>query len=173
MVMVKQNIFIVGPMGSGKTSVGKSLAKTLNFTFYDSDQVIEDQSGADIPWIFDIEGESGFRKREAKVIEQLTQLKEIVLATGGGVVIEAANRRNLASRGFVVYLKVSVAEQVRRTYRSRTRPLILNKNPEEVFERLQKEREAFYHEVADMIIETDHGSIRTIVETILSRLAQK
>lgn len=154
-------------MAAGKTSVGKLLATRLRFDFFDSDLAVQEQTGADIPWIFDIEGEEGFRKREAKAIDQLTKMHEIVLATGGGVIIDPANRRNLASRGFVVYLRVSVAEQVRRTYRSRTRPLILNKNSKEIFEKLREEREPLYQEIADLTVETDHGSIKAIVDTIL------
>lgn len=168
--MTRQNIFLIGPMGAGKTSVGKQLAKILNFDFYDSDQVIEEQSGANIPWIFDVEGEAGFRKREERTIDQLTLQKDIVLATGGGVVLSAENRRRLATRGFVVYLNVSVEEQIRRTYRSRNRPLILNKNAREIFERLKKDREHLYLEIADLIIDTDHGSIRVIVDSILAKV---
>src|SRR5262245_40116904 len=122
------NIFLIGPMGAGKTSVGKLLAKILNYEFLDSDQVIEEQTGADIPWIFDIEGEEGCRNREMKVIDQLTRKTDIVLATGGGVVLREENRRNLAARGIVFYLSVGVDEQVLRTDRSHNRPLILNKN---------------------------------------------
>jgi shikimate kinase len=167
--MTKQNIFLIGPMGAGKTSVGKLLASHLNFDFYDSDQVIEEQTGANIPWIFDIEGESGFRRREAKVIDELTTKSQIVLATGGGVILDPVNRKNLAARGFVVYLRVSVEEQVKRTYRSRTRPLILNKNSKEIFERLKQEREQLYQEVADFTVDTNHGSVRAIVDSILAK----
>ena len=163
------NIFLIGPMGAGKTSVGKLLAKILNYEFFDSDQVIEDQTGADIPWIFDIEGEEGFRQRETKVIDLLTKKTNIILATGGGVVLNSENRRNLAARGIVFYLNVSVEEQVRRTDRSRNRPLILNKNAREIFERLKREREPLYLEIADYVIDTDHGSIRGIVDSILQK----
>lgn len=167
---MKQNIFLIGPMGAGKTSVGKALAKILHYEFLDSDQVIEAQTGADIPWIFDIEGEMGFRQREMKVIDQLTQMKGVVLATGGGVVLKSENRLHLAARGHVFYLSVSVDEQVQRTYRSRTRPLIYNKNAREIFERLKKERDSLYLEIADHVIDTDHGSIKTIVESILVKI---
>ncbi len=164
----KKNIFLVGPWG-GKTSVGRLLAKTLNFKFFDSDQVVESQTGADIPWIFDIEGELGFRQRESKIIDSLTKKNNIVLATGGGVVLDAENRKNLSSRGTVFYLKVSVDEQVRRTCRSRNRPLILDKDPHEIFEKLKDERESLYLQVADHAIDTDHGSVRAIVDSILEK----
>lgn len=156
-------------MGAGKTSVGKMLAKALKFDFFDSDQVIEQQTGADIPWIFDIEGEAGFRKRESKIIDDLTKMNDIILATGGGVVIDPVNRSMLSSRGFVVYLQVNVMEQVNRTLRSRTRPLIINKNSQEVFEKLKSEREQLYLAIADLIIDTNHGSVKAIVDEILKK----
>lgn len=164
------NIFLIGPMGAGKTSVGRLLAKTLNYEFVDSDQVIEEQTGADIPWIFDIEGEHGFRKREINIIDQLTKRSGIVLATGGGVVLSYENRQNLGARGKVFYLQVSVEEQVLRTNRSKNRPLILDKDAREIFERMKKEREHLYLEIADYVIDTNHGSIKAIVESILQRV---
>lgn len=169
----KQNIFLIGPMGAGKTSVGKLLAKILSLEFYDSDQVVEEQTGADIPWIFDIEGEEGFRRREANAIEQLTKRMGIVLATGGGVVLHSENRKHLAARGSVFYLSVSVDEQLRRTSRGHGRPLILKKNPKEIFERLKRDREPLYLEIADFIIDTNHGSVKAIVEKILQHLADQ
>lgn len=164
------NIFLIGPMGAGKTSVGKLLARILSFEFFDSDQVIEQQTGADIPWIFDVEGEEGFRRREMKTIDDLTQKTGIVLATGGGVIVRSENRKNLKERGRVFYLNVSVEEQVRRTYRSRNRPLILNKNSREIFNRLSKERASLYLEIADYVIDTNHGSLKGIVDSILSKI---
>jgi shikimate kinase len=166
----KQNIFLIGPMGAGKTSVGKLLAKALKFDFYDSDQIIEQQSGADIPWIFDVEGESGFRKRETKTLDQLSQKKNIVLATGGGIILNPENRNLLATRGLVFYLYTTIDEQVKRTDRSRNRPLILNKNARQIFEKLKAERELLYREIADHIIDTGHGSVRAIVDEILSKI---
>jgi shikimate kinase len=167
------NIFLIGPMGAGKTSVGKLLAKILDFEFYDSDQAIEEQSGANIPWIFDVEGEQGFRKREIIAIDQLTKKKNIVLATGGGVVIKSENRKHLAARGTVFYLKVSVEEQISRTYRSKNRPLILNKNAREIFESLKKEREPLYIELADYTINTDHGSVKGVVDAIMEKISKR
>jgi shikimate kinase len=170
MIAVNNNIFLIGPMGAGKTSVGKMLAKTLDLQFYDSDQVIEAQTGADIPWIFDIEGEAGFRRREIKAIDELTLKKGIILATGGGVVLNETNRKHLSLRGKVFYLNVSVEEQYRRTYKCRNRPLILNKDSKAIFERLKKEREPFYLEIADYVIDTDHGSLKGIVDSILAKI---
>lgn len=161
------NIFLIGPMGAGKTSVGKLVAKTLGLEFFDSDSVIEELTGANIPWIFDIEGEEGFRAREKRAIDWLTKKKGVVVATGGGVVLNPENRKNLAANGLVFYLNVSVDEQLRRTYRSRNRPLILNQKPKETFERLHQEREPLYREIAHFTIDTNHGSIKTIVDTIL------
>jgi shikimate kinase len=166
---VKKNIFLIGPMGAGKTSIGKRLANILNFDFFDSDQVIEEQAGADIAWIFDIEGEEGFRIREMKIIEQLTRKNRIVLATGGGVILKSENRRNLAGNGQVFYLNVSVEEQARRVYRSKNRPLILNENPKKIFERLKDEREPLYLEIADFIINTSLGSLKSIVDNMLKK----
>ncbi|MBA2653993.1 MAG: shikimate kinase AroK [Gammaproteobacteria bacterium] len=166
----KTNIFLIGPMGAGKSSVGKLLAKCLDYDFFDSDQVIEEQTGADIPWIFDIEGEEGFRLREIKAIETITQKNHIVLATGGGVVLKEENRLHLKASGQIFYLYVSLEEQLRRTSRSRTRPLILNKNAREAFERLKNEREPLYFEIADHVIDTNHGSIKGIVDSILEKL---
>lgn len=167
---MKLNVFLIGPMGAGKTSIGKLLAKNLQFEFYDSDNLIEQQTGADIPWIFDIEGEEGFRAREAKVIEQITKRSAIVLATGGGVVLNKANRLYLSTRGIVVYLTVSLSEQLKRTGKGHTRPLLLKKNKENVLEKLHQERDALYLEIADHVIDTDGGSIHTIVETILKKI---
>jgi shikimate kinase len=168
-----KNFFLVGPMGAGKTSVGKLLAKILNLVFFDSDQVIEEQTGVDIPWIFDREGEKGFRAREAKIIDQLTKKTGIVLATGGGVVLKTENRRHLAGRGTVFYLNVSVEEQIRRTYKAKTRPLIVNKDPREIFQKLKLERDPLYHEIADYIIDTNHNSIKGIVDSILQKISDR
>lgn len=164
------NIFLIGPMGAGKSSVGKLLAKILDRRFFDSDLVIEAQTGADIPWIFDIEGEVGFRDREEKIIDELTKKTGIVLATGGGVVLRSENRQHLAGRGAVMYLHVGVEEQIRRTYRSRSRPLLMHQNPLEVFKNLHEERERLYTEIADHIIDTNHGSVKIIVDSILAKM---
>ena len=118
-------------MGAGKTTIGKYLAQHLKLTFADTDTEIEARTGADIPWIFEIEGEDGFRDREQQVVEEMTQWDAVVLATGGGVVLRSENRRALAGRGFVIYLYATVEEQFRRTRRDRKRPLLQNSDPEQ------------------------------------------
>lgn len=166
------NIFLIGPMGAGKTSIGKVLAKKLGLDFFDTDQEIERYTGANIPWIFDIEGEPGFRLRESKVVDALTQKKGIVLATGGGVVLSEQNRECLFKRGVVVYLKANVEDQLERTARNRNRPLLQNQDPRKVFEKLKLEREALYKELADYVIETEVGSIAIIVDVIMRKIKE-
>lgn len=157
-------------MGSGKTTIGKSLAKALGLKFFDSDKVIEKNAGVTIPWIFDVEGESGFRQREQAVIEQLTAKQGIVLATGGGAVITASNRSHLAARGTVVYLKVSVAEQLVRLQKTRNRPLLMTDNRKQRLFALNTEREPLYLEVADYICQTDARSVAEITQEILANM---
>lgn len=168
--MHKESIFLIGPMGAGKSTVGRILADRLNYQFVDSDHEIEAKTGATIPMIFDIEGESGFRLREMQVIDELTQRPETVLATGGGAIIKEENRKHLRSRGFVVYLKSPVEALVQRTAHDRNRPLLQTANPEEVLRRLLHEREPFYSEVADLIIETEQVSVHRVVRQILDAL---
>lgn len=163
-------IFLVGPMGAGKSTIGKYLAQHLKLRFADSDTEIESRTGADIPWIFDMEGEAGFRDREQQVIEEMTQMDNIVLATGGGVVMRPENRQALAARGYVVYLYASVDEQVRRTRRDRRRPLLQKGDPEEVLRSLMAVREPLYREIADHIIETDGCSPRTVAQRLVRDL---
>jgi shikimate kinase len=160
------NIFLVGPMGSGKTTIGRQLAKHLNREFYDSDQEIEQRTGASIALIFEIEGETGFRRREQTLIDELTQLKDIVLATGGGAILNEANRRYLKQRGFVVYLRAPVARLFARIYRDRNRPLLQADNPRRKLEEIVKGREALYREVADLVIDTNYRTVRQIIEEI-------
>src|SRR5210317_1263159 len=137
-------IFLVGPMGAGKTTIGKYLAQHLKLQFADTDTEIEVRTGADIPWIFDVEGEEGFRNREQQVVEELTLWDDVVLATGGGVIIRPENRQALGARGYVVYLHATVDEQVRRTRRDRRRPLLQNGDPEEVLRSLMAIRDPLY-----------------------------
>ncbi len=165
-----QNLILVGLMGSGKTSVGQYIARKLNLEFYDSDHEIEVRSGADIPWIFDLEGEAGFRKREAQVIEELTQLQGIVLATGGGVVLDPANRAALGAHGIVIYLHASVEHLVERTRLSRNRPLLLAQDPKEIFTKLTLEREHLYREIADFIYDTNGLAVPALGNTIINDL---
>jgi len=164
-------VFLVGPMGAGKTTIGKHLAQHLKLGFADTDTEIESRTGADIPWIFDVEGEEGFRDREQQVVEEMTQWDDIVLATGGGVVLRPQNRSALAGRGFVVYLYATVDEQVRRTSRDRRRPLLQSGDPEEVLRELMAERDPLYREIADHIIETDRCSPKTVAQRLVKELS--
>tara|TARA_Y100001970_G_scaffold259158_1_gene339809 strand:- start:834 stop:1343 length:510 start_codon:yes stop_codon:yes gene_type:complete len=152
------NIFIVGPMGSGKTTVGKIVAGELFLEFYDTDTTIENNTGVSIDWIFDIEGEDGFRKRETSVLKNLVALNSIVLATGGGIIIEEQNRELLASRGTVFYLHTPLETQIERTAKDKDRPLLKDQDPRKVLKELQDARQAQYEEVADHIIDTENKS---------------
>lgn len=162
----KRNVFLIGPMGSGKTAVGKQLAAMLSAPFYDSDTEIERRTGVDIPFIFEKEGEPGFRQREREAIEALTALEPIVLATGGGAVLLAENRKHLAERGCVVYLETSTLQQANRVRRSRNRPLLSNVDALEKLERLMSERAPLYAGIADFTIATDGRHVRSVAQEI-------
>lgn len=166
----KPSVFLVGPMGAGKTTVGRQLAAALGYAFVDSDHEIEARTGADIPWIFQVEGEEGFRRREAQVIEDLSARKGIVLATGGGAVLSAENRAVLHQRGFVVYLSADIDQLLARTGRDRNRPLLRTANPRAVFERLLAERGPLYREVAHLEVNTNAGNVREAVAAIVGCL---
>jgi shikimate kinase len=166
----KRNIFLVGPMGAGKSTIGRHLADELHLDFYDSDQEIERRTGADIAWIFDLEGEEGFRKREEDVINELTDKQGIVLATGGGSVVNKAVRNRLSARGIVVYLQTTIDKQVARTQRDKRRPLLQNDNPEQVLRDLAEERNPLYEEVADYVVETDDQSARAVANQIVNKI---
>ncbi len=168
-----ENIFLVGLMGSGKTTVGRALAKWLDMQFIDSDQEIESRTGASISWIFEIEGEESFRKREAEAIRDLTAQKGIVLATGGGTVINPENRRYLKERGTVVYLRASVNNILQRTMHDRTRPLLQTEDPRKKIEELSIQREPFYREVADIVIDTGWQNIHAMVQSIVAKIGGK
>ena len=165
-----QNLFLVGPMGAGKSAVGRQLARLLHLKFVDSDQEIESRTGVDIPFIFEKEGETGFRQREAKVIDDLSQKEGIVLATGGGAIIDPENRNHLGARGFVIYLHTSVDQQLSRTRKGRIRPLLENGDPRAVLESLMATREPLYREIADLTVETDGRKVHAVANEILDRL---
>lgn len=166
----KRNIFLVGPMGAGKSTIGKHLADELHLDFYDSDQEIERRTGADIAWVFDLEGEEGFRVREEGVINDLTEKQGIVLATGGGSVISKNVRNRLAARGIVVYLQTTIDKQVARTQRDKRRPLLQNNDPETVLRNLAEERNPLYEEVADYVVQTDDQSARAVASQIIEKI---
>lgn len=166
----KHNIFLVGPMGSGKTAVGRHLARLFRFTFLDSDADIEAKTGVDIPFIFEKEGEAGFRVREKESIDRLTQMDGIVLATGGGAVIDPENRRVLAERGVVVYLETSIEQQLERTRHARHRPLLNDTDPEEKLKELMLHRASLYAEIADITVSTDGRRVQVVAEEIYAEL---
>jgi shikimate kinase len=165
-----QNLFLVGPMGAGKSAVGRQLARLLHLEFVDSDQEIESRTGVDIPFIFEKEGEAGFRKREAGVIDDLSRKDGIVLATGGGAIMDPENRSHLGARGFVIYLHTSVEQQLARTRKGRDRPLLEKDDPRAVLETLMAAREPLYREIADLTVDTDGRKVRAVANEILDRL---
>ena len=167
-----RNVFLIGPMGAGKSTIGRLLAKELKYPFKDSDREIEERTGADIPWIFDVEGEEGFRQREEAMIAELVHEDGIVLATGGGVVMRPANRAALKAGGLVVYLRTSVEQQLQRTAKDRQRPLLQTADPEAVLRDLMARRDPLYQEIADLIIETDQRGPKVVVNAILARLQE-
>jgi shikimate kinase len=169
-MLTKRNIFLIGPMGSGKTAVGRHLARLFRYTFHDSDADIEAKTGVDIPFIFEKEGEAGFRVREKESIDRLTRLESIVLATGGGAVIESENRRALAERGVVVYLATSVDQQIERTRHGRHRPLLNDANPELRIKELMLRRAILYAEIADLTVSTDGRRVQLVAEEIHNEL---
>jgi shikimate kinase len=169
--MQVQNIFLIGPMGAGKTTVGRQLADYFRKEFIDSDQEIQRRTGVDIPTIFEFEGESGFRQREQEVIEELTKQDEVVVATGGGAVINEANRKALSSRGVVIYLHCTVQQQFDRTHRDKNRPLLQTENPKEKLKSLMDERDPLYRQTADLLISTEGRNTQAVVQDIRKQLA--
>ncbi len=172
MEKVSGSFFLVGPMGSGKSTIGRQLARSLRMQFVDSDREIELRTGVDIALIFELEGEQGFRKREEKMIDELTARPDIILATGGGAVMNKRNRQHLASRGRVIYLQTSVGQQLKRTAHDRNRPLLQTQNPEQTLRGLMEARDPLYREIADWIIETDGCRVRDVVQKIVRRIEQ-
>jgi shikimate kinase len=162
-----ENIYLIGLMGAGKTTIGRSVARALKLPFYDSDKAIEESTGVDIPTIFEFEGEEGFRDREQKMLQQLTKMQGIVLATGGGAVLREENRRLLKDNGFIVYLQCSVDRILERTRRDSQRPLLDTDNPRERIETLFKQREPLYLSCADYKIDTGVLQSKVVVNHIL------
>ncbi len=162
-------IFLVGPMGAGKSTLGRRLAKRLGCRFLDSDQALEARTGVDIPTIFEIEGEAGFRDREAALIEEFTQERDVVVATGGGAVLRPENRAYLAGRGVVVYLRADVATQLRRTARG-NRPLLQTADPEARLTALLAERDPLYQSIADITLDSGDGSNEAVIHQLLHHL---
>jgi len=164
------SLFLTGPMGAGKSTIGRQLSKQLKMAFHDSDHEIEERTGVDIPLIFELEGEAGFRKRESAIIDELTQLPDIILATGGGAILDPMNRQHLSSRGRVIYLHASVEQQLRRTRKDRNRPLLQTPNPRAKLEELMAVRDPLYREIADLVVETDGKRVRDVVRQIIQQL---
>ena len=161
-----KNLFLIGPMGAGKTTIGKQLAQALGWTFVDSDKEIEARTGATIPLIFEIEGEAGFRQREAAMIDELTRTEHTVLATGGGAILRKDNRAALMSRGTVIYLHATVSQQAERTAFDTQRPLLQTADRTAKLAELMQQREPLYRSCADLVIETQGKTPRVVVDTI-------
>ena len=167
-----KNIFLIGPMGAGKSTIGRQLSNQLKMPFKDCDHEIVAHTGASIPLIFEIEGEEGFRKRETAMLDELSQMEGMVLATGGGAVLREENRTILSERGIVIYLYASLDQLFERTRRDRNRPLLQTDNPRAKLEAIMAERDPLYHQLADMVVHTDDRSVRSVVKEILVRLKQ-
>ncbi|MCG8014886.1 MAG: shikimate kinase AroK [Candidatus Thiodiazotropha sp. 'RUGA'] len=165
-----QNLFLIGPMGAGKTTVGRQLAEHFRKEFIDSDLEIQRRTGVDIPTIFEFEGEQGFRQREQEVIDELTQREEVVLATGGGAVIREQNRKVLSSRGLVIYLHCTVEQQFERTHRDKNRPLLQTDDPMAKLKSLMAERDPLYRQTADLLISTEGRNTQAVVQDIRKQI---
>lgn len=163
-------LFMIGPMGSGKSTVGKVLANLLGCSFVDSDAEIEARCGADIPWIFDVEGEAGFRRREAAVLSDLAERSQVVIATGGGAVVTAVNRQLMSESGVVIYLDVTLEQQLKRTGSGDGRPLLAGGDREATLQKLMAEREPLYRELADVIVSASSGNARRVARQIQEQL---
>ena len=168
----RDNIFLVGMMGAGKSAVGRQLAARLDRTFFDTDHEIEARTGVSIPVIFDVEGEAGFRNREEQMIDELTQRPSIVLATGGGAVLNTATRLRLKERGFTIYLHAKIGDLWHRTKNDRNRPLLACADPKQRLEELLDERDRLYREVADLVVETGRPSVTRLVASIAEQLQE-
>lgn len=167
-----QRIYLVGPMGAGKSTIGRLLAQELGLEFRDIDREIEERAGVDIPWIFDKEGEAGFREREAAVLEDFSRETGVLISTGGGAVMRPDSRRLMRDTGLVIYLHTSIAEQVRRTGRDRRRPLLQRGDPAQTLARLMDERDPLYREIAHVIIDTDGRGPKNVALDLRRRLLE-
>ncbi len=165
---MNSSVFLIGPMGAGKTAVGRRLGQELGMEFYDTDLEIQRQTGVDIGFIFEKEGEDGFRRREVAAIERLTQLPSIVLATGGGAVLDPENRCRLSQRGRVVYLRASIAQQLRRTRLIANRPLLDGDSREKTLAKLAQKREPIYQKIADLTINTNGRKVPAVAAEIVN-----
>ena len=161
------NIFIVGPMGSGKSTVGKIISDELFLSFFDTDAEIENRTGASIDWIFDLEGENGFRKRESVILEEMVEKNSIVLSTGGGIILSEKNRDLLSSRGTVFYLETPINVQVERTSKDKDRPLLKKGDPETILKELHDSRQKLYEDVSDHIVMTGDKSSQDVAAEII------
>ena len=166
-----KNIFLIGPMGAGKSAVGRQLARALHLTFMDSDDEIESRTGVDIPFIFEKEGEAGFRKREAAAVDDLTKMDGVVLATGGGAILDPESRSRLGGRGFVIYLYTSADQQYARTSKGRERPLLEDGDRREILEKLLADRDPLYREVADLVVQTDGRKVHSVAKEIIDKVS--
>jgi len=169
----RQNIFLIGPMGSGKTTIGKHLAKMLDLDFYDCDYELESLTGASVSLIFDLEGEAGFRLRENEVLEQLTKKRGVLIATGGGVICNEANRQILSSKGYVVYLKTSIENQLKRLSKDKSRPLLQAEDRTQRLLDLARVRNPLYESIADLIFGTRNSSVYITAKTLYSAILEE
>lgn len=168
-----RNVFLVGMMGAGKSTAGRLMARRLRRPFHDSDHEVERRCGVSIPVIFEIEGETGFRAREAAVIAELTALENVVLATGGGAVLAEANRRLLAARGTVIYLHAQPAALYERVRQDRNRPLLATPDPQARLGELYAQRDPLYREIADIVVDTGRQSVQSLARHLLGRLREE
>ena len=165
--ITNMNIIIVGPMGSGKSTVGKIISDELFLDFYDTDEEIEGRTGASIDWIFDLEGEDGFRKRESEMLEEMVQKNSIVLSTGGGIILASSNRELLSSRGTVFYLSTPISVQIDRTSKDKDRPLLKNGDPGKILKKLDTQRKELYKSVSDHVVETENKTSQEVAAEII------
>lgn len=173
MSKINQNIFLIGPMGSGKTTIGKQLAKMLGLDFYDCDHELERLTGASVNLIFDVEGEAGFRLRERQMLKQLSKKSGVLIATGGGVVCDAENRRVLRSRGFVIYLKTSVGKQLKRLSQDKSRPLLQAEDKTDRLLKLAQVRNPLYDDTADLVFSTRDSSVYASAKALSAAVLEK